>query len=89
MAITNSMASAQFFGMHAQEEMMRQRHWEEQQRQMMNSNAYYDMNRDAFVVKRPKEEAQATPKKATRAASDPLAFMDNQANKVLLTQGEI
>lgn len=89
MAITHSMASAQFFGMHAQEEMMRQRHWEEQQRQMMNSNAYYDINRDEFVVKRPQEEVQVAPKKAARPASDPLAFLENKANNVLLTQGEI
>ena len=89
MAITNSMASAQFFGMHAQEEMMRQRHWEEQQRQLMNSSAYYDMNRNAFLVPHSQEAAKEAPKKATRSASDPLAFMDNQANKVLLTQGEI
>lgn len=77
-----------FDQMRAQEEMMRQRYWLEEQRRM-NANTYYDMNRDEFVVKRPQEEVQAAPKKATRAASEPLAFMDNQANKVLLTQGEI
>lgn len=74
----------------AQEEMMRQRYWEEeQQRKMMNSSAYYDMNRNAFLVPRSQEEVQAAPKKATRPASDPLAFLENKANNVLLTQGEI
>ena len=89
MAITNSMASNQF-GMHAQEEMMRQRYWEEQQRQMMNANAYYDINRNAFAVPREQAAVKEAPKPVpSSSASDPLAFMNNQANKVLLTQGEI
>jgi hypothetical protein len=70
----------------AQEEMMRRRHWEEQQRQMMNAGAYYDMNREMFVVPREQVAVKEAPKLAT---PDPLAFMNNQANKVLLTQGEI
>jgi hypothetical protein len=74
----------------AQEEMMRRRHWEEQQRQMMNAGAYYDMNREMFVVPREQAAGKEVPKPVpSRAASDPLAFMDNQANKVLLTQGEM
>ena len=77
-----------FDQMRAQEEMMRQRYWLEEQRRM-NANTYYDMNRDEFVVKRPQEEVQAAPKKATRPASDPLAFLENKANNVLLTQGEL
>ena len=78
-----------FDQMRAQEEMMRQRHWEDEQRRMMNSSAYYDMNRNAFLVPHSQEAVKEAPKKATRSASDPLAFMENQANKVLLTQGEI
>jgi hypothetical protein len=74
----------------AQEEMMRRRHWEEQQRQMINVGAYYDENRNAFAVPRSQSDVKEAPKPVpSRAASDPLAFMDNQANKVLLTQGEI
>ena len=72
----------------AQEEVMRQRYWEEEQRRM-NASAYYDMNRNAFLVPRSQEEVQAAPKKATRPASDPLAFLENKASNVLLTQGEI
>jgi hypothetical protein len=85
MAITNSIAAAQQFGMHAQEEMMRQRYWEEQQRRMMQS-IYYDDNRNAFVAPREQAAVKEAPKLAT---PDPLAFMDNKANKVLLTQGEM
>jgi hypothetical protein len=84
MAITNSMASNQF-GMHAQEEMMRQRYWLEEQRRM-NASAYYDDNRNAFVAPREQAAVKEAPKLAT---PDPLAFMDNKANKVLLTQGEM
>jgi hypothetical protein len=74
----------------AQEEMMRRRHWEEQQRQMINAGAYYyDANRDMFVVPREQAAVKEAPKLVPSTASDPLAFMDNQANKVLLTQGEI
>jgi hypothetical protein len=87
MAITNSMASNQF-GMHAQEEMMRQRYWLEEQRRM-NASAYYDMNRDMFVMPREQVAVKEAPKLVPSTASDPLAFMDNKANKVLLTQGEI
>jgi hypothetical protein len=88
MAITNSMGEAQF-GMHAQEEMMRQRYWEEQQRRMMQS-MYYDDNRNGFAVPRSQSDVKEAPKPVpSSSASDPLAFMNNQANKVLLTQGEI
>jgi hypothetical protein len=74
----------------AQDEMMRRRHWEEQQRQMMNAGAYYDATRDMFVVKREQAAGKEVPKPAPKLATpDPLAFMDNKANKVLLTQGEI
>jgi hypothetical protein len=73
----------------AQEEMMRRRHWEEQQRQMMNAGAYYDMNREMFVVPREQAVGKEVPKLVPSTASDPLAFMDNKANKVLLTQGEM
>jgi hypothetical protein len=74
----------------AQEEMMRRHHWEEQHRQMMNANAYYDMNREMFVIPREQAAGKRVPNPTPpRAASDPLAFMDNQANKVLLTQGEM
>jgi hypothetical protein len=87
MAITNSMASNQF-GMHAQEEMMRQRYWEEQQRRM--ASMYYDDNRNAFAVPREQAAGKEVPKPAPKLATpDPLAFMDNKANKVLLTQGEM
>ena len=88
MAITNSMASNQF-GMHAQEQMMRQRHWEDEQRRMMNAGAYYDDNRNAFAVPRSQSDVKEAPKPVPSTASDPLAFMDNKANKVLLTQGEM
>jgi hypothetical protein len=89
MAITNSMASNQF-GMHAQEQMLRQRHWEDEQRRMMNAGAYYDDNRNAFAVPRSLSDVKEAPKPAPKlAAPDPLAFMDNKANKVLLTQGEM
>lgn len=85
-----SLDQMQIMHQRSHEEMMRQRYWEEeQQRKMMNSSAYYDMNRNAFLVPRSQEEVQAAPKKATRPASDPLAFMENPASKVLLTQGEI
>ena len=88
MAITNSMASNQF-GMHAQEQMLRQRHWEDEQRRMMQS-MYYDDNRNAFAVPRSQSDVKEAPKPAPKlAAPDPLAFMDNKANKVLLTQGEM
>ena len=73
----------------AQEEMMRRRHWEEQQRQMINAGAYYDASRDMFVVPREQAAGKEDPKLVPSTASDPLAFMNNQANKVLLTQGEI
>jgi hypothetical protein len=74
----------------AQEEMLRQRYWEDEQRRMMNAGAYYDMNRNAFSVPRSQSDVKEAPKPVpSRAASDPLAFMDNKANKVLLTQGEI
>ena len=87
MAITNIMASNQF-GMHAQEEMMRQRYWAEEQRRM--ASMYYDDNRNAFAVPRSQSDVKEAPKPAPKlAAPDPLAFMDNKANKVLLTQGEI
>jgi hypothetical protein len=72
----------------AQEEMMRQRYWAEEQRRM--ASMYYDENRNAFAVPRSQSDVKEAPKPVpSRAASDPLAFMDNQANKVLLTQGEI
>jgi hypothetical protein len=88
MAITNSMAEAQF-GMHAQEAMLRQRYWEDEQRRMMNAGAYYDINRNAFAVPREQSDVKEDPKLVPSTASDPLAFMNNQANKVLLTQGEM
>lgn len=90
MAITNSIAAAQQFGMHAQEEMMRQRYWLEEQRRM-NASAYYDDNRNAWLAagERLKEAVKEAPKLVPSTASDPLAFMDNKANKVLLTQGEM
>jgi hypothetical protein len=73
----------------AQEEMMRQRYWLEEQRRM-NASAYYDENRNAFAVPRSQSDVKEAPKPAPKlAAPDPLAFMDNKANKVLLTQGEI
>ena len=84
MAITNSMASA-LLGMHPQEQMLRQRYWEDEQRRM-NASAYYDDNRNAFVAPREQAAVKEAPKLAT---PDPLAFMDNKANKVLLTQGEM
>lgn len=78
-----------FDQMKAQEEMMRQRYWLEEQRRM-NASAYYDENRNGFFSAPSSQGvAKEAPKKATRSASDPLAFTDNQANKVLLTQGEI
>ena len=84
MAIMNSTASA-LLGMNPQEELMRQRYWLEEQRRM-NAGAYYDMNRDTFVIPREQAAVKEAPKLAT---PDPLAFMDNKANKVLLTQGEM
>ena len=90
MAITNSITAQ--FGMHAQEEMLRQRYWEDEQRRMMlmDAGAYYDMNRNAFAVPREHAAGKEVPKPAPKLATpDPLAFMDNKANKVLLTQGEI
>jgi hypothetical protein len=74
----------------AQEEMMRHRYWEEQQRRMMG-NMYYDDNKHALLAagERLKEAVKEAPKLVPSTASDPLAFMDNKANKVLLTQGEM
>ena len=90
MAITNSMASA-LLGTHPQEQMLRQRYWEDEQRRMMlmDASAYYDMNRNAFVTPREQAAGKEAPKLVPSTASDPLAFMDNKANKVLLTQGEM
>jgi len=69
--------------MNPQEQMMRQRYWEEQRRM---ASMYYDDNRNAFVAPREQAAVKEAPKLAT---PDPLAFMDNKANKVLLTQGEM
>ena len=90
MAITNSMASA-LLGMNPQEQMLRQRYWEDEQRRMMlmDASAYYDENRNAFVAPRAQAAGKEAPKLVPSTASDPLAFMDNKANKVLLTQGEM
>jgi hypothetical protein len=78
-----------FDQMKTQEEMMRQRYWLEEQRRMMNSSAYYDENRNAFLAPRSQEAVKEAPKLVPPRATDPLAFMENQANKVLLIQGEI
>jgi hypothetical protein len=76
----------------AQEEMMRHRYWEEQQRHRMAMQPmYYDDNKHALLAagERLKDAVKEAPKLVPSTASDPLAFMDNKANKVLLTQGEI
>jgi hypothetical protein len=76
--------------MNPQEQMLRQRYLEdEQRRMMMNADAYYDINRNAFVAPREQAAVKEAPKLVPSTASDPLAFMDNKANKVLLTQGEM
>jgi hypothetical protein len=78
--------------MHPQEQMLRQRYWEDEQRRMMlmDASAYYDENRNAFAVPRVQAAGKEAPKPAPKLATpDPLAFMDNKANKVLLTQGEM
>jgi hypothetical protein len=74
--------------MHPQEQMLRQRYLEDEQRRLMlmNADAYYDINRNAFVAPREQAAVKEAPKLAT---PDPLAFMNNKANKVLLTQGEM
>ena len=75
----------------AQEEMMRRRHWEEQRRMNAMQSMYYDDNKHALLAagERLKDAVKEAPKLVPSTASDPLAFMDNKANKVLLTQGEI